>query len=66
MTFDDLRVGAVIPARDEQDNIAAVVHDLRALQTGENKALVDHIVVCDNGSTDATAASAPGPPALAL
>ena len=55
MTVDDLRVGAVIPARDEQDNIARVVHDLRTLETPGGTALVDDIVVCDNGSTDATA-----------
>ena len=55
MTVDDLRVGAVIPARDEQDNIAVVVHDLRALATPGGEALIDDIVVCDNGSVDATA-----------
>ena len=55
MTLDDLRVGAVIPARDEQDNIAVVVHDLRALATPGGVALIDDIVVCDNGSIDATA-----------
>ena len=54
MTVDGLRVGTVIPARDEQDNIAAVVHDLRALRNADGEALVDDIVVCDNGSTDAT------------
>ena len=51
----DLRVGAVIPARDEQDNIAVVVHELRALRTSGAGALIDDIVVCDNGSVDATA-----------
>ena len=55
MTVDDLRVGAVIPARDEQDNIAPVVHDLRALETPGGTAVVDGIFVCDNVSTDATA-----------
>ena len=55
MTGDDLRVGAVIPARDEQDNIAQVVHDLRALRTTGGAALIDDVVVCDNASTDATA-----------
>ena len=54
MTVDGLRIGAVIPARDEQDNIAAVVHDLRALRNDNGGALLDDIVVCDNGSTDAT------------
>ena len=55
MTFDNLRVGVVIPARDEQDNIGAVVHALRALRTCGDGALIDDIVVCDNASTDATA-----------
>ena len=55
MTVDDLRVGAVIPARDEQDNIAVVVRDLRALATAGGGALIDDIVVCDNASVDATA-----------
>ena len=55
MTVDDLRVGAVIPARDEQDNIGVVVHDLRALANPGGQALIDDIVVCDNGSVDATA-----------
>lgn len=55
MTVDGLRIGAVIPARDEQDNIAAVVQDLRALHNRSGGALVDDIVVCDNGSADATA-----------
>ncbi len=50
-----VRVGAVIPARDEEDNIGTVVRALRALQTGTGDPLVDDIVVCDNGSADATA-----------
>ena len=50
-----LRVGAVIPARDEEDNIAAVVGALRAVRTVAGDPLIDDIVVCDNGSTDATA-----------
>lgn len=55
MTADGLRVGAVIPARDEQDNVAVVVHDLRALRNPDGEPLIDDVVVCDNGSTDATA-----------
>ncbi|MDE0225583.1 MAG: glycosyltransferase family 2 protein [Gammaproteobacteria bacterium] len=50
-----LRIGTVIPARDEADNIEAVVRALRALRTGAGDALVDDVVVCDNGSADATA-----------
>ncbi|MDE0452951.1 MAG: glycosyltransferase family 2 protein [Gammaproteobacteria bacterium] len=49
-----LRIGAVIPARDEEDNIAAVVRALREARTVAGDPLIDDIVVCDNGSTDAT------------
>ena len=56
--FKDLTVGAVIPARDEQDNIGAVVSALLALQTVSGESIVDDIVVCDNGSRDATAGRA--------
>ncbi len=50
-----LTVGAVIPARDEADNIGAVVGELLALRTPGGEPVIDDIVVCDNGSTDATA-----------
>jgi glycosyltransferase involved in cell wall biosynthesis len=57
-----MRVGAVIPARDEEDNIGGVVADLLALRADRGTPIIDHIVVCDNGSADATAqrASAAG------
>ena len=52
--YAGLRVGAVIPARNEVGNIAAVVTELAELhKTGEGR-IVDEIVVCDNGSTDGT------------
>ena len=50
-----LTVGVVIPARDEADNIGAVVGGLLALRTPGGEPVIDDIVVCDNGSTDATA-----------
>ncbi|MYB36487.1 MAG: glycosyltransferase family 2 protein [Gammaproteobacteria bacterium] len=53
--LDGRSVGVVIPARNEQENIAAVVQAVRALRTPAGEAAVDDIVVCDNGSTDATA-----------
>jgi glycosyltransferase involved in cell wall biosynthesis len=56
--FANLRIGAVIPARDEALAIAHVVSDLRALRNDQGSAIIDHIVVCDNGSKDATAALA--------
>ncbi len=52
----------VVPARDEERNVGAVVGDLLALRGDGGGPLVDDFVVCDNGSTDATAerASAAG------
>ncbi len=52
--YRHLRVGVVVPARNEEDNIGAVVRELVALRNGEQR-LMDDFVVCDNGSTDATA-----------
>ncbi|MCY4120508.1 MAG: glycosyltransferase family 2 protein [Acidobacteria bacterium] len=53
--YEGLTVGVVIPARDEAENIGAVVGGLLDLQTRTGQRVVDDIVVCDNGSTDATA-----------
>jgi len=53
--YEGLTVGAVIPARDEADNIGHVVGALLALRTETGPPAIDDIVVCDNGSTDATA-----------
>ncbi len=53
-----LRVGAVIPARDEERAIGAVVAGLAALTDQEGRPVVDDLVVCDNGSGDRTAAHA--------
>ncbi len=49
-----LRIAAVLPARNEQDTIAAVVCGLRGLR-GDGAPLIARVVVCDNGSHDATA-----------
>lgn len=56
--FDRLRVGAVIPARNEEGNIGAVVERLLDLRTSSGQRLIDDLVVCDNGSTDATSREA--------
>lgn len=53
--YRGLRVGVVVPARDEEPNIGAVVRGLLALDDGTGAALVDDFVVCDNGSRDRTA-----------
>ncbi len=52
--YENLRVGVVIPALDEEKNIGEVVRSLLALEADGGR-LVDDLVVCDNGSTDATA-----------
>ena len=49
-----MTVGVVVPARDEERNIGAVVADLLALRGAREDRVVDDFVVCDNGSTDAT------------
>ena len=56
--YRNLRVGVVIPALNEEQSIALVVAGLRALRNGDQSKVVDELVVCDNGSTDATAARA--------
>ena len=56
--YEGMTIGAVIPARDEAGNIGSVVADLLALRNASGQRLVDQCVVCDNGSSDATAAEA--------
>ncbi len=53
--YKDLSIGAVIPACNEEDNIGLVVTALLDLRTDAGPGVIDDIVVCDNGSTDATA-----------
>ena len=53
--YDNLRVGAVIPARNEAGNIGVVVQELLGLQAMSGQRVLDDLVVCDNGSTDGTA-----------
>ena len=56
--YRNLTVGVVIPARNEQDNIGPVVTAILDLRTLDGRRVVDDLVVCDNGSTDATALQA--------
>jgi len=46
------RIAAIIPALNEQDAIGIVVRALVAL--GGDDQVIDHVIVCDNGSTDDT------------
>jgi len=53
--YENLTVGAVIPAHDEEDNIGPVVRALLDLRTASGLRVIDDLVVCDNASTDETA-----------
>ena len=53
--YRGLKVGAVVPARDEERNIGPVVRDLLALAGDGCRRTIDDLVVCDNGSRDQTA-----------
>ena len=52
--YRGLKVGAVVPARDEEQNIGPVVRELLALRDDAGARLIDDLVVCDNGSRDET------------
>jgi len=53
--YQNKRIAAIIPARDEAEAIEKVVQGLRNLDDAHGKPIIDDIVVCDNGSTDNTA-----------
>jgi glycosyltransferase involved in cell wall biosynthesis len=53
--YKNLKVGVIIPARNEELAISQVVSDLRDLLDDDGNRIIDTIVVCDNGSTDCTA-----------
>jgi len=56
--YKGLRVVVVIPALNEELAIGHVINDLWCLRSPEQVCIIDHIAVCDNGSTDKTAAIA--------
>ena len=56
--YKGLTIGVVIPARDEADNIGAVVGGLLDLHEESGQRVIDDLVVCDNRSADATAQKA--------
>ena len=53
--YRNLSIAAVVPARDEEGHIGAVVGELLALRDPAGAPLIDDFMVCDNGSSDATA-----------
>jgi len=56
--FNGRCIIAIVPARDEEANIGMVLDDLASLKNSAATPLVDRIFVCDNGSSDQTAAIA--------
>ena len=56
--YQGRHIAAILPALNEQQAIAVVLKAIHQLKNNEGGAIVDQIVVCDNGSTDATAAVA--------
>lgn len=60
--YKGFRVAAVIPALNEEQAIGKVVSELVQLtvqnERGQAISVIDQVVVCDNGSTDATAVNA--------
>ncbi len=53
--YQDDTVAVVIPARNEEQAIRLVVSELFEQRNTGGQQLIDEIVVCDNGSSDATA-----------
>lgn len=56
--YRGLTIVAIIPARDEALAISEVVRGLRDVVTAEGDPVFDRVVVCNNGSSDDTAALA--------
>lgn len=49
------RVTTIIPALNEEQAIGKVICELLSLTDDNQQRVIDHIIVCDNGSTDNTA-----------
>ncbi len=56
--YQKKRIVCIIPARDEAKAIRQVINGLQALRDSNDNSIIDDIWVCDNGSTDNTAAIA--------
>lgn len=53
--FNKLHVTVVMPARNEALAISHVLNDIHKLNSADGSAIIDDIIVCDNGSSDNTA-----------
>lgn len=52
---EGFKVSAIVPARNEEATVGAVVQELLAQTWPGGQALIDEVIVADNGSCDATA-----------
>jgi len=59
-------VSAIIPARDEEQCIGKVVTELFSVTDSAGQQVFDHVVVCDNASTDQTSKTAQAAGATAI
>lgn len=53
--YQGRQIAAVLPALNEEQAIAVVLDAINALKNSDEEPIIDQIVVCDNGSSDATA-----------
>ena len=53
--YDNRKITAIVPARDEAANIGIVLDQLAALSNADGSRVVDATIVCDNASSDKTA-----------
>ena len=56
--YKEYKTSVIIPALNEQCAIGRVVKNLIDLSFDNHEKIIDHVIVCDNGSTDNTAAVA--------
>lgn len=56
--YSGYRVGAIIPALNEEQAISLVIDGLHSLKNPDDTATLDEIIVADNGSEDRTSALA--------
>ena len=56
--YRNMSIAVVIPALNEEQSIGLVVRELLCLRNADNSKVIDDLVVCDNGSSDTTAARA--------
>ena len=52
--YKQKKISVIIPALNEEKSIQKVINSLLELKNTTQQTLIDHIIVCDNGSRDST------------